>query len=263
MQYDKSNLIKFINYKTLSLWDVKRYMQNHISLKDAVKLKDILHPFFKPVTKAELSSNNWQIISKINFAGELFLRDKNETETFKGNLKIVNSDSLIYSKINVRHGCIYYHSENSTPFAVSSEYPTYKVDSTKIFGKYLVMVIQSNYFKSILSKRATGISKARVKPSEFLETEIPVPELHIQERLLRIYETRINEANDLENNAIQIEKGIDVFLMKSLGTVIKQEKNCIRNKYQYLKFVNILDVCEWGIDIITKKQKREFLNIPL
>lgn len=263
MQYDKSNLIKFINYKTLSLWDVKRYMQNHISLKDTVKLKDILHPFFKPVTKAELSSNNWQIISKINFAGELFLRDKNETETFKGNLKIVNSDSLIYSKINVRHGCIYYHSENSTPFAVSSEYPTYKVDSTKIFGKYLVMVIQSNYFKSILSKRATGISKARVKPSEFLETEIPVPELHIQERLLRIYETRINEANDLENNAIQIEKGIDVFLMKSLGTVIKQEKNCIRNKYQYLKFVNILDVCEWGIDIITKKQKREFFKYPV
>lgn len=263
MQYDKSNLIKFINYRTLSLWDVKRYMQNHISLKNAVKLKDILYPFFKSVTKAELSSNNWQIISKINFAGELFLRDKNETETFKGNLKIVNPDSLIYSKINVRHGCIYYHPKNSTPFAVSSEYPAYKIDSTKILGEYLVMVIQSKNFKSILSKKATGISKARVKPSEFLEIEIPVPELHIQERLLRTYETRINEANNFENNAIQIEKDIDNYLMKSLGTVIKQEKECTINKYQYLKFINFFEVCEWGIDIITKKQKREIFKYPV
>lgn len=263
MKNEKSNLIKFINYRTLSLWDVKRYMQNHISLKNAVKLKDILHPFFKPVTKAELSSNNWQIISKINFAGELFLRDKNETETFKGNLKLVNSDSLIYSKINVRHGCIYYHPENSIPFAVSSEYPAYKIDSTKILGKYLVMVIQSNYFKSILSKKATGISKARVKPLEFLETEIPVPELHVQERLLRTYESRINEANNFEINAIQIEKGINVFFKKSLGAVVKQEKECTRNKYQYLKFINFLDVCEWGIDIITKKQKREIFKYPV
>ena len=157
MHSGKYNFINFISYKALSLWDVKRYVQNQISFHNSVKLKDVLAPFVEPISKEEILSNNWQIISKINFAGKLYLRDKGETNTFKGNLNKVDSDSLIYSKINVRHGCIYYHPINAIPFAVSSEYPVYKIDSSKVLGDYLVMVIQSNDFKSILNKKATGI----------------------------------------------------------------------------------------------------------
>ena len=194
MHSDRYNFIKFISYKALSLLDVKRYGQNRMSYKNAIKLSEVLTPSVEPVTKAELLSNNWQIISKITFAGELFLRKRNDTNTFKGNLYKVDSDSLIYSKINVRHGCIYYHPINATPFAVSSEYPVYKVDSTKVLADYLVMVIQSNGFKSIFNQKTTGISKARVKPAEFLDTEIPIPSLSIQKELLRRYNGSIFEA---------------------------------------------------------------------
>ena len=72
MHSDRYNFIKFISYKALSLWDVKRYGQNRMSYKNAIKLSEVLTPSVEPVTKAELLSNNWQIISKIT---------KNESNT--------------------------------------------------------------------------------------------------------------------------------------------------------------------------------------
>ena len=263
MNSDIYNFIKFISYKAVSLWDVKRYVQNHMSYKNAVKLSEVLTPSVEPVTKAELLSNNWQIISKITFAGDLFLRNTNEANTFKGNLFKVGSDSLIYSKINVRHGCIYYHPIDSIPFAVSSEYPVYKIDSTRVLGDYLVMVIQSNGFKSILNKKATGISKARVKPTEFIETEIPIPSLSIQKELLRRYNDSIYEAQELEQKAIQIEEGIKHYTIDLLGATTKQAPKEQEGKYKYWKLVHFIDVAEWGVDIIQKKQKKEFFKYPM
>ena len=246
MHSGKYNFIKFISYKALSLWDVKRYVQNQVSFHNSVKLKEILTPSVEPISKEKIRSNNWQIISKINFAGKLYLRDKSETNTFKGNLNKVDSDSLIYSKINVRHGCIYYHPINAIPFAVSSEYPVYKIDPSKALGDYLVMVIQSNGFKSILNKKATGISKARVKPTEFLETEIPIPSLSIQKELLRRYNDSIYEAQKMEQKAIQIEKDIDAYLLNALD-ISKQNKKRKGENTHLLTFVRLKDLSRWDI----------------
>ena len=257
------NYITFLNYKTLSLWDVKRYTQNHVSFRNAVKLKDVLSPYFEPVAKEEMIANNWQIISKINFSGDLFLRDVSETISFKGNLNKVDGDSLIYSKINVRHGCIYYHPHNATPFGVSSEYPVYKIDTTRVLGDYLVMVIQSKAFKAILDKKATGISKARVKPSEFLEIEIPIPALSVQKELLYTYNSKTRQAQTMEMKACQIEKDIDEYLMQALGIITKYEHKEEGGKYKYLRFIKSINTPEWGIDIIQKKQKGESFKYPV
>ncbi len=263
MHSDRYNFIKFISYKALSLWDVKRYVQNQISFRNAVKLNEVLTPYVEPIEKKELLSNEWQIISKITFSGELFLRNTNEANTFRGNLYKVGPDSLIYSKINVRHGCIYYHPIDAIPFAVSSEYPVYKIDSTRVLGDYLVMVIQSNGFKSIFNKKATGISKARVKPTEFLETEIPIPSLSIQKELLGRYNDSICEAQELEQKAIQIEEGIRHYAIDLLGATTKQTPKGQVDKFKYWNLVHFIDVAEWGVDIIQKKQKKESFKYPI
>lgn len=247
MHSDRYRFIRFISFKTLSLWDVKRYVQNQVSFENAVKLNEVLSSSIELITKSEVLSNDWRIISKINFAGELFLRDKGDTKTFKGNLKKVNSDSLIYSKINVRHGCIYYHPQNATPFAVSSEYPVYKIDSTKALGDYLVMVMQSNTFKSVLSKKTTGISKARVKPAEFLEIEIPIPPLSLQEELLRKYNDRIREAENLEHRAFQIEERLNTYLLDALRVSVKQDTKNSEGNYKFLQFYSFKRISRWDL----------------
>ena len=106
MQTATSTYLKFIPFEKLNLWDVKRYYTiNNLQFENVVTLRDILKPYKKAVSKEEMIKNKWQIISKINFGGELFLRDFDEIKTYKGNVNLVPGNAIIYSKINVRHGC--------------------------------------------------------------------------------------------------------------------------------------------------------------
>ena len=263
MYPDKYNIINFVSYKTLTLWDVKRYLHKKMLFDNAIKLCEILKPATISVSKDEMISNNWRIISKINFSGQLYLRDISDTKNFKGSLNLVEGGCLIYSKINVKHGCVYYHPLHANPFGVSSEYPVFKVDTAKVLGEYLVMLLQSGLFKSILNRKTTGISKSRVKVSDFLSTEIPIPAFSTQLYILNRYHDKIREAQKAEIKSFHIEKEIESYFIDTLGITIRETNEIQRDKYKFLKFIYFQHVFEWGIDIIKKKQKKEISNYPI
>ncbi len=264
MQQKTHTYLRFVRYKDLNLWDVKRFWGDlDLLFSSSVRLKDILSPHFEPVSKEEMLNKQWHIISKINFAGKLFLRDVSEAKTFKGNLNKIDSNTLIYSKINVKHGCIYFHPDNAEPFGVSSEYPAYKIDASKVSGAYLVKVIQSQYFKTLLNQKTSGISKARVKPYEFLDIKIPLPSLSEQQALIKAYNDKIQQAETLEKQAEQIGKDIDAYLNDELGisqSESSDEQNIV-NEYKFLRFVNFKYLREWGFNkIINHKKNLSCLN---
>ena len=136
MQTISHTYLKLIPFAEVNLWDVKRYYtKNNLQFENVVTLRDVLIPYKKAVSKDEMIENKWQIISKINFGGELFLRKFEEIYSYKGNVTLVPENAIIYSKINVRHGCIYFHEEGQTPFGVSSEYPTFNILPTSSQSK--------------------------------------------------------------------------------------------------------------------------------
>ncbi len=242
MQTATSTYLKFIPFEKLNLWDVKRYYtKNNLQFENVVTLRDILKPYKKAISKEEIIENKWQIISKINFGGELFLRDFEEIKTYKGSLNLVPDNAIIYSKINVRHGCIYFHEDGQTPFGVSSEYPTIKFDEAKVNGNFLHKVLRSSAFKKLLNTKTTGISKARVKQDEFLDIEIPLPSLAEQEVIVNNYYSKIKEAEALEKQASDLEGEIEKYLFRSLGVKIHVNLQ----KCSLLQFVNFEDTNRW------------------
>lgn len=243
--------LRFINLSRFFRWDVKAYAFQHKEFNNAVLLQDILTPYDVPISKVEMIENEWPIISKINFSGKLFLRKIEETKSFKGSVHKVDGDTLIYSKINVRHGCVYYHSNGAIPFGVSSEYPAYKIDKKRVNGEFLVLLLQSQYFKDALSARTSGISKARVKPSVFLTVEIPLPSIEEQNKIVAAYKKSISLAKKYDEKAEQDIKGINKYLFDILGiTQIEIEKT--EQKKIYLEFYNYSDISQWGVDFIRK-----------
>ena len=258
------NYIKTVDYKHLSLWDVKRYVEENISFDNSIKLSEVRQPYHVPISKQEMIANDWQIISKISFAGNLFLRDKNDNVAFKGNLNKVDADSLIYSKINIKHGCIYYHPKGAIPFGVSSEYPVYKIDSTRVIGEFLVMVIRSNFFKDILNKKVTGISKARLKPNEFLDTEIPLPSLKRQEEMVSAYKSKLEEAKALELNAQQTQQRMNSNLLEMLGIDKREDgEDNVADNNHYLKLVKYSKISVWGTSLIRNNQHQKDGKYPV
>jgi type I restriction enzyme S subunit len=257
MQAVVNTYLKFVPFSVFNLWDVKRYyFKNSLQFDNMVTLRDILIPYKKAVSKEEMIRNKWQIISKINFGGELFLRDFDEINTYKGNVTLVPENAIIYSKINVRHGCIYYHDKGQMPFGVSSEYPTFKFDEKKISGKFLHKVLRSSAFKKLLNSKTTGISKARVKKDEFLDIQIPMPSLKEQERLVSNYYSKIEEAECLALQAFNLEVEIEKYFTNQLGV----KKEIILKSVKGLQIFNYSDFERWDVwtnkgNLITEKYK--------
>ncbi|MEE4198848.1 MAG: restriction endonuclease subunit S [Bacteroidales bacterium] len=249
----KNTYLQNIRYSEVHFWDVKRYT-NHLSLEfdNAVLLRDILFPFRKSVTKKELQKNGWSIISKINFHGELFLREKDEIQSYKGSLNLIPENSIIYSKINVRHGCVYFHKKGQEPFAASSEYPTFTFDSEKVNGEFLKMVLRSEEFKKLLNTKTSGISKARVKVNEFLDIRIPLPSLVEQNRIVEAYDKKIKQAEELEKKAVETENDIGKYIDNELGIEFTSEVKDIEST-TFLKLISYSQFKKWGVD----KQKIE------
>ncbi|MDT8413637.1 MAG: restriction endonuclease subunit S, partial [Vicingaceae bacterium] len=243
--------IKTIPFSEFQLWDVKRYNnQSNISFDNVVKLRDILKPYRKAVSKEEMIKNKWQIIAKINFGGQLFLRDFEEINTYKGNLNLVPENAIIYSKINVRHGCIYYNEIGNTPFGVSNEYPTFTFDNTLISGDFLRKVLRSNAFKNLLNSKTSGISKARVKQDEFLDIEIPLPSLIEQSRIVAAYNENVKRAEQQEIQAKLLEEEIEKYLFDELGVV----NNISKGVQKGLQTIDYSAIEKWALDDIFKKK---------
>tara|TARA_R110002111_G_scaffold222467_1_gene284538 strand:+ start:2095 stop:3450 length:1356 start_codon:yes stop_codon:yes gene_type:complete len=240
--------LRLIPNPNFNLWDVKRYRKSSsLSFENVVRLSDILTPYKNNVSKEEMIKNDWQIIKKINFGGELFLRDKEEINTYKGKLNLVPENALIYSKINVRHGCIYFNEKGSKPFGVSTEYPTFLFDETKINGFFLKKVLRSEEFKKLLNTKTSGISKARVKQNEFLNIEIPLPSLTEQDIIIKAYQEEIKKAKKQEKQAQGLEEEIEKYLFDELG--YEYEEETTKTKYgQFIKLIKYSNFNKWGVN---------------
>jgi restriction endonuclease S subunit len=250
-----SGYLKFVDFTHFEKWDVKRHYHkiNVEFLNKVVFLGNILKPYKKGINKEYIINNKLNIISKINFGGELFLRNFNEISTYKGNLFLVPGNSIIYSKINVRHGCIYYHQKNETPFAVSNEYPIYTFDENRIDGRFIQKLIRSNYFKSLLNTKTSGISKARVKQDEFLDLQIPLPTIEEQKAILDDYQQKIEKAKQQEIYSKNLEQSIEEYLFEELGIV---ENNFKKNKTTFLSFINFSETRRWdSLNLIRENNK--------
>ena len=241
------NLLKTVPFSEFNMWDVKRY--NYVfnsSFNNAISLRDILIPYKVKVTKEELIQNGWNIIKKINFQGELFLRNNEEINTYKGKLTKVPENSIIYSKINVRHGCVYYHEKGKPSFGVSSEYPTFTFDESIVNGYYLKRILRSDEFKRLLNTKTSGISKARVKVDEFLDIKIPLPIIEEQNNIIKNYNFKMQLVKNDEFKSKQLTKDLSRYIDKVLG--IKENSKNVRKEGVFLELVNYSNFHKWGVE---------------
>ena len=232
--------LKFVELRELGFWDTKRYLNiSDKKFKNNITLSDVLIPYKKKISKREMIEKKYAIISKINFGGELFLRDLNDIENYKGDIYLVPDNSIIYSKINVKHGCIFYNDKGNTPFGVSSEYPIFTFDNTIVSGKFLQKLLRTQEFKKLLDTKATGISKARVKQADFLATRVPLPPLSEQETIVKNYYDKIEQAVAWEQEADALEKKIENYLFEELGVSFQKYELLQIGKLHFIEFKEI------------------------
>ena len=260
MHSEQYKYLHFISLQKLSQWYVEYYMNdNRIHSKYAlVPLRDLIAPK-KEIIKKEDYDGTLPIVEKIVFkTGKVVFR---EVKTTGMNLCALQQNDLLISNINFHQGATALNTFGN--IVASTHYQPYIINLELVRPEFLTMVLRTPFFLSVVSsKKAQGIKNE--SGYGFISSfSLPLPQLAEQDRLVSDYNDKVKIANDLEFKAFQIEDGIGDYLKNTLGVTTKQGKVNRKSTYQYLKFINFIDVCEWGMDIITKKQNQEIFKYPV
>ena len=260
MHSEQYKYLRFLSFKKLSQWYVEYYLNdNKIHSKySLVSLRDLIAPK-KEIIKKDDYDGILPIVEKITFkTGKVVFR---ETKTTGMNLYALQQNDLLISNINFHQGATALNTFGN--IVASTHYQPYIINLELVRPDYLTMVLRTPFFLGVVSgKKSQGIKNE--SGYGFIGSfSLPLPQLEEQERLVTNYNDKIKNANDLEHKVSQIEDGIGDYLMKTLGATKKQGKVNRNSKYQHLKFINFINVAEWGVDIIKKKQKKDIFKYPI
>lgn len=242
--------LRFIPFRDISQWYVGYYLNNSdINSKySLIPLRKLITPK-KNVVKKEDYDGITPIVEKIVFkTGEVKFREKNATGM---NLYALQQDDLLISNINFHQGATALNTFGD--IVASTHYQPYTINKELVMSQYLTMVLRTPHFLSIVSgKKAQGIKNE--SGFNFIGSfSFPLPSLKEQKELVNAYKEKINEAQNLENKANQIDKSIDDYLMLVLGIATQHGQKDQNGIYNYLRFHKLKDFSRW--DLYNEKNK--------
>jgi len=89
----------------------------------------------------------------------------------------------------------------------------------------------------LVTKHGTTVHS--INTEQFERLQIPVPPIHIQEKVISIYQEHFETKAQKEAKAEQLLKSIDEYLLNELGITIPEEDNSLTNRIFTTSFQNI------------------------
>ena len=175
------------------------------------------NPIVESLSFADAKEHTIPIISKITFNGELVLKEANEYKSYKGRLFLVRPNSILFSKINARRGCIYFVPDKHREFAVSGEYPVLKIDKNIVIGEYLNLALRVGPARESLLGAASGMAKARTYLEDFQSVQIPLPSLDEQKNIVAAHRQAQAKVAKAQERVSQVEQNIENRFFIDLG----------------------------------------------
>lgn len=208
------------------------------ALADTVPLGDFLTRIQRPIDRARFPLAELNVIDKITFGGELRIRSPARRAGYKGPLFRADAGDLIISKIRVAQGSLCLVPSSLDHVAVSNEYPVYQPDQSQVHPPFLNLLLRSAQFQCALrSLRSGNTTKARLRPADFEDLPIPLPETGDQRRLVAAYQKALNKAAQLDADAQQVERDAQREFEAALG--LTPPSNLPKRPFQIARFRDI------------------------
>jgi len=94
----------------------------------------------------------------------------------------IETNDLVVNKIWARNGAVAIATDEQAGTYVSTEFPAFSMDSTRIDPRWMRLITKWPDFWAACDAKAQGTSgKNRIKPGQFLSIEIPLPSLTEQQ----------------------------------------------------------------------------------
>lgn len=129
------------------------------------------------------------------------------------NFNCIDADDLVVNKIWARNGAVAVATPEQAGTYVSTEFPTFALDRSAIDPRWMRLVTKWRGFWRACDEKAQGTSgKNRIKPSQFLAIEIPLPPLTKQQAIVARLDALAEKTRQLEAHVDAVERDAEHLL---------------------------------------------------
>lgn len=250
---ESSGLLRTMSFEKLGKWYVEYYLNANFlnTTYEMVKLNAIITPVKRRIKRSDYDGV-LPVVSKIVFrTGKIVFRNENKTGM---DLLYVKKGDMLVSSINFHQGAVALN--NIGDFVCSTHYQTFTIDITKVVPEYLILVLRSNSFISMVAGiKANGIKNE--SGYDFIGSfKIPVPSIPEQEKILKDYHTALAEAEANVAKGGRFSDGLLYTIQSEVSDLKKpeQKENIPSSIMQTIPFTSTR---RWEVDYILKEGRLE------
>ncbi len=131
--------------------------------------------------------------------------DGADTKYFKFNR--IEANDLVVNKIWARNGSVAVATDELAGTHVSGEFPTFALNRDRTDPRWMRLITKWRGFWNLCEEKAQGTSgKNRIKPSQFLAIQIPLPPLPEQQAIVRRIDMLADKARQVNEHLDAIER---------------------------------------------------------
>ena len=243
------------------LWDIKRYFMTQLaSSHPIVRLGDYIK---EESAKYNISdkTKTYGILGVNNHSGIFDAYEESGTK-IKQKYKKMQVGWIAYNPYRVNVGSIGIRREEHHYEYIS---PAYVVFSCKdgLMSEYLFLLMKTDLFNRIIRENTTGSVRQNLNYSILSNLQIPLPSLEEQNNIVTAYNTTITQADDLSQQANDINEQIEVYLKETLG-IGTQTSSISVSPYRFMSIYHYRDITNrWDVNNVRASYdgKYQFKNM--
>lgn len=133
----------------------------------------------------------------------------------------IDQDDLVVNKIWARNGAVAIATEENAGAHVSTEFPAFVLDRSKIEPRWMRLITRWRGFWKACDDKAQGTSgKNRIKPGQFLSVTIPLPPTPEQQAIVDRLDALAEKTREVEAHLDAVERDAEHLLALRFRDVI-------------------------------------------
>jgi restriction endonuclease S subunit len=228
------NFIKFLPFREIELWDVKRYASEKIKSDfPIVKLGLHIQEQSKKVKLYDFPEEEFGILGVNNKVG-IFDAYKEKGANINQSYKRMEKNWLAYNPYRINVGSIGMRTDEHKHEYISPAYVVFSCKNT-LLPDFLFKLFKTERFNKIINESTTGSVRQNLTIEILKSLNIALPPIEIQKELLVPYYLKNKKAEsillDIKNKEEKIEEAIKEILDIEIPALEKKKKGFYFSKF--------------------------------
>lgn len=251
------NVLNTIKLSQLQQWDIKSLMQSHFHSK--LPISSLGDHIIEQNQKYYISESDQQYgILGVNNKTGIFDAYIESGANIHQKYKKMDDGWIAYNPYRINVGSIGIKHRHHQYKYISPAYVVFSCTSS-LLPEYLFLLMKTNSFNKIIRENTTGSVRQNLSFKTLQKLKLPLPQISIQNAFIAKYNQTIAESKTKEEQADQLEKEIEKYLIESLNISFVNTWNSVDSKLRKIRFSKLN---RWDVYNTKRSSNPSSINTP-